>query len=349
MVAANLAFNIICWSLSILYLGLSVTSLLQLMTLLKNFMNYDVHNDGDNNDNNAQVNTSAGGNKYINCNKCSSSGQILYPYTIQQKIHYVVLLLCSLRVAFFTVAVHVWDPQEGIVVSDRVAFYTLDEFATILFFTLTSILALFWTELYFISVEKTALYLGLVRPTVMFLNLAVLVGISVNCYYVSTSNFSTTHVDYLYYEYSILVAVMFFVSAIFFAFFSRRTAAELEMAPIYFSARLNRIYRLEGLAAVNIVALIARGVVLIVMTGKKVTISGTFHLTLFVSYYMFLEWAPILIAQLFYMVPNEGINEAAGDDDLFYRDDVSNDDDGDGDDEAIWERHPLTGYGTNDF
>jgi len=228
----------------------------------------------------------------------------LWPITVQQQIHLIVFLLSSVRVAFFFVAMVAWDPHTGLLQSHKVEFYSLDEFATVLFFTLASVLALFWAELYYISTDKPDSFTSYLKPWTYVIIGAAFIAVAIITALASTTFASDT--DFIFMDYTILVASVYFIGASLFAYYAWAVAAELRQVPIQLSARKNRLGVLRYLAAIVILALVLRAIVLICITGKSVVTQGEAAIVGVFLFYFILELFPLFVILLFYRVEGSG-------------------------------------------
>ena len=224
----------------------------------------------------------------------------IWPMTVQQQIHLIVFLLACVRAAFFFIAISAWNSSTGLVESRKIEFYSLDEFATVLFFTLASVLALFWAELYYISTDVAATFVDVVRPLTYVINGAAYVAVAIITYLVSTSY--GKDVDYIFMDYTILAATVYFIAAGMFAYYAWAVAAELKEVPIQLPARKNRLSVLRQLSLIVILALVVKAGVLITITGRSVRTESPTSLVAVFLYYAVLELFPLLIVLLFYRV-----------------------------------------------
>jgi len=224
----------------------------------------------------------------------------IWPLTVQQQVHLVIFLLSILRIAFFSVSLYAWDPYEGEVISDKVAFYTLDEYATVLFFTLTSILALFWAELYYISKDSAYEFNNVIKPLTYVLNVLAFIGVAIVAYFVSTDY--DDDIDYIFLQFTIIIATIYFLAAIIFAYYAHVASIELKTVPIQLSARRNRLGLLRILGLVMILALVIKAAIIITVTGKELITTSDEALSLVFLYYFFLEIFPLSVVLLFYKV-----------------------------------------------
>jgi hypothetical protein len=225
---------------------------------------------------------------------------LFIPKTVQLKVHLLVFILCCLRAAFFGVAISSWNPSNGIIDSGKIAFYSLDEFGTMLFFSLTSILALFWAELYYISIDEVLTFTELVRPVTYILNIAAYVVVGVCIYLVA--EMYTDEVDYVFIQYSVAVAVVYLIAAIIFGYYAVSAGQELNLVPIQLSARRSRMRTLKLLAIICISALIIRAVLVILLAGHRIETTTQRAQILVFFYYFLLELIPIITAAIFYKV-----------------------------------------------
>lgn len=212
----------------------------------------------------------------------------------------LVFILCAIRAAFFFVSIRSWDSDTGVVVSNKVAFYSLDEFATVLFFTLTSILALFWAELYYISIDKIHIFTNIVRPLTYLLNLAAFITIAI-CLYLVTVSYEDD-ADYVYIQYSMLIAITYLLSAAIFGYYAHAAAHELKQVPMQLSARKSRLHTLKVLAVICISALVIRPVVVLALTNHSLRTDSSLTVGLFFLYYALLELLPTIATVVFYRV-----------------------------------------------
>ena len=244
----------------------------------------------------------------------------LWPITVQQQIHLIAFLLSSVRAAFFFVAMIAWDSRDGLIQSHKVEFYSLDEFATVLFFTLASVLALFWAELYYISTDKPDSFTSVLKPWTYVINGAAYIAVVIITALASTS--FAEDADFIFMDYTILAATVYFIAAAMFAYYAWAVASELKDVPIQLSARKNRLGVLRYLAVIVILALLLKSVILIFITGKSVVTEGDAAVVGVFLYYFVLELFPLFVILLFYRV------EGSGDSDEFYISQSSFDEDG---------------------
>jgi Protein of unknown function (DUF1084) len=314
---SDYAFDCILWSLSSLYVLLGTVSLVQFIrlhvrddestlrcdrpfcTVLYDTVLY-------------ALNTMSLMNNSSCSYSISTKYSLFWPATVQQQVHMIIVLLCAVRTAFFFVAVAAWDPYTGEVDADKVAFYSLDEFATVFFFNLTSALALFWAELYYISTEDQATFTTYVRPVTYFINIAALVGAALCSYYVSTTY--SDDINYIFYQYTILVATVYFLSAIMFGYYAYVAAAEIKQVPVQLSARRSRLSLLRWLGTICISALIIKASIVIYLTGQTIPTTSNAALACVFLYYFFLELFPLVTVLIFYRIETPEAEEAGDDD-----------------------------------
>ena len=55
----------------------------------------------------------------------------VWPATVQEQVHLILSFFSIFRVIFFCVAIDAWNSYEGEVVSEKVLFYSMDEFSTV--------------------------------------------------------------------------------------------------------------------------------------------------------------------------------------------------------------------------
>jgi Protein of unknown function (DUF1084) len=186
------------------------------------------------------------------------------------------------------------------VVSSKVEFYSLDEFSSTLFFSLTLILALFWAELYYISVDRADVFVWWVRPIANLVIMSAFVAVSVCSYIVSTSY--ANDVDYVFLQYTVLITTIYLVAAVMFAYYAYVAAAELTNVPIGLSARKDRLSTLRVLAVICISALILKAGVLIYLNGREIETVSTTMLVCVYMYYFLCELFPMCVILAFYRV-----------------------------------------------
>lgn len=250
---------------------------------------------------------------------------------MQQKVHSLVVFLCSLRTAFFVVSVDAWNPDKGIVVSEKVAFYFLDEFSTVAFFSLTSVLALFWAELYYLAIDMPYIFVNIVKPLTYFLNLVAYTVVTV--YYCLTYVYYSVDTDYVYLRYSLLIAIIFIFSALMFTYFAYAASHELNKVSMQLTARRSRVRALKILAAICITSLLIRPILLLMMTKQRLQTDTGPEIAMFIAYYLVLELLPILITMNLYRVE---ITDNTG---------APEEEDEDEDDEGGDEHAPMVGSG----
>ena len=247
MVTSNVGFDSVCWSLVSSYGIGAIIAIIQLSRL----------------------------NKRDEGTLCSTG--CFLPTTVQHFVHLIILILCSVRVAFFVCAIKSWDPYLGQIVNSKVEFYSLDEFSSALFFSLTSILALFWAELYYISIDRADVFIWYVRPATNIFIMIAFAAVSICSWLVSKSY--ATDVDYVFLQYTVLITIIYLLAAIMFAYYAYVAAAELHKVPIVLSARINRLTSLRLLAVICISSLILKASTLIYLNGREIETVSKWMLT----------------------------------------------------------------------
>ena len=196
----------------------------------------------------------------------------------------------------------------------KVEFYSLDEVSNILFFSLASVLALFWAELYYISIDRAETFTCIVRPVTYALNGIAIIGvITLSC--IVSKNFSSD-VDYVFVQFAILVTITYLIAAIMFTYYAYMSALELEKVPLPMIARRDRLFSLRMLACVTIVALILKASAVLYMNGKSVATDTVVSLFLVFVYFVFCEILPVCIILVFYRVDSWNGESSSGRSDI---------------------------------
>lgn len=110
--------------------------------------------------------------------EASLSHLSIYPKTIQHQIHLIIFSISFFRITFFIVAMNSWNVKLGEIKSNKLLFYSADEYATALYFSLTSLQSLFWAELYYISIQQLTIYTNFVKPITYLVNALTLIAIA---------------------------------------------------------------------------------------------------------------------------------------------------------------------------
>lgn len=241
---------------------------------------------------------------------------IFYPSSIQQQVHLTISLFSIIRISYFVVAIYAWDPSYGEVSYDKVAFYSLDSTATILFFTLACVLSLFWAELYYISRNDVDEYNLIIKPTVYIINVLAFVSVGI-CSYLVKLNLASD-IYYTFRWFTIIICVCYIIAAVTFTYYANATANELKQVPVHLATRRHRLSQLRFLGFIVISALIVKACILFSVSGRSIpTVTAKSIISVFL-YYFGLEIVPVSATLLFYRV--EPLNNTAADCD----DDVSN-------------------------
>ena len=198
-------------------------------------------------------------------------------------------------------------------------FYSLDEISNTLFFSLTSILALFWAELYYISIDRADIYHCIVRPVTYAMNTIAIAGVIVCS--ILVGKYYENDVDYIFLQYTILITTTYMFAAIMFSYYAYVAALELECVPLPISARRNRLFSLRLLACISIFALGLKASATVYMTGRSVSTNSAVSLFLVYFYFFFCEILPICVILTFYRVETMN-NETAEDKDNDFYDNV---------------------------
>ncbi len=195
-----------------------------------------------------------------------------------------------------------WDESQGSIISNQLLFYTLDEAATVLFFSLACVLALFWAEVYYISIDKLKVLKYFVRPLIYCINIFALLVVCICSYLESIA--SPNKEMHSYPQYSLMLGVVYTVGAFLFAIFGYRSARELNQVPIEVATRKERMRVLTTLSLIFVSTLVTRAVILILLSFRRDQSRHISRIELFIMlvFYVVLELVPLLFALDFYRV-----------------------------------------------
>lgn len=221
------------------------------------------------------------------------------PTTVQKQVHYFVVILTLSRFAFFLVTIFSWSTTKGEITRNKITFYGLDEFSTVIFFSLTCVLALFWAEVYYIAVDHIYDFRNVIRPVIYLINIAAYITIGISCYLASAEDSDT---DYIYLQYSIQISVLYITAAGIFGFYAYQAASQLNLVPTAIVTRKERTEALSNLTFVFIFALLVRAILILVMTDKTIETLSIISVVLMFAYYVLLELVPTIFAVIFYRV-----------------------------------------------
>jgi hypothetical protein len=220
--------------------------------------------------------------------------------TIQKKVFFIAVLLGFMRAAFFILVRFSWDSDSGEVANNKLLFYVFDETSTILFFSLTSILILFWAEVYYISVDDIATFHYILKPAIILLNIAAYIAVAI-CSYLVIDDY-TTETDYMFSEYSILIAIVYIVAAVMFTMYTWKTIKELSIIPLQVSTRNERTRVLLTISCVFILSLCARSIAALMLSNKSLDTSDVWIVSLIILYYILFDYLPVCVAIIFHRV-----------------------------------------------
>jgi hypothetical protein len=213
-------------------------------------------------------------------------------------VQFVVTFLTATRASFFLVAIFAWDESAGEVNRYRGAFYSLDELATIAFFSLACVLALFWAEVYYIAIDQVREYRYLIRPMTYAINVGAYIAV-IGCAYAAVHSSNDTSA-YIYWNFSLLVAILFVLSALVFTFFAYKAATEISSIPVHMSTRQERTEELSRIFTIFILALVARAACLLLMSNDDLITDTSLGIVLVAAYFVLLELVPAIFAIVFY-------------------------------------------------
>jgi hypothetical protein len=169
---------------------------------------------------------------------------------------------------------------------------------------LTTILALFWAEVYYISIDDHEFYTNVVKPATYFVNFLAIICAAVLSYAINSS--SHVDIDYMFQQVIIFTATIYFVAAGIFAGYTFLAGSEFKTAPLQIVARKHRLHLLRLLAIMLITVLIIKASILIYLTGKNLPMETTSDLLLVFFYFFLLEVLPLSIVLLYYWASDNG-------------------------------------------
>jgi hypothetical protein len=224
----------------------------------------------------------------------------LWPSTIQLQVHIITLLFSGCRVSFFIVALYAWDYEIGEVVKDKLLFYTFDEIATILYFTLAAVITLFWAELYYISKNMESQYYNFVRPGVYFVIFIAFAGISICTWLVKAD--SSNDVYYIFKQYAYIISGTYLVIATFLTYYTLAVVGELKNVPVHLTQRRTRLRLLRYLGMIIISSLVVKALIVFLISGHTLPENTVMSVALVFFYYLLLELFPTVAILIFYRV-----------------------------------------------
>lgn len=180
----------------------------------------------------------------------------------------------------------------------RGAFYSLDELSTIAFFSLACVLALFWAEVYYIAIDQVTEYRYLIRPMTYAINVGAYIAV-IGCAYAAVHSSNDTSA-YIYWNFSLLVSILFILSALVFTFFAYKAAMEISSIPVHMSTRQERTEELSRIFTIFILALVARAACLLLMSNDDLITDTSLGIVLVAAYFILLELVPAIFAIVFY-------------------------------------------------
>lgn len=220
------------------------------------------------------------------------------PDTVQKKYLILIFLIALIRVSFFGLATFSWDSQKGEIKSNKVLFYSLDEFATVLFFSIVCLLTLFWAEIYYLAIDHIEEFKNRIRPITYLINVLAYFAIIICC--IIASKFHSDYTNYIYAQYSIIISCIFLFGAMFFSYFTYKSSQELIQIPIPLSERKEKTRKLKSLAYIFIFSLVVRSILILIMTGKSLKTTSFISRLLASLYYLFLELIPLTVGLNYY-------------------------------------------------
>lgn len=258
-----------------------------------------------------------------------------FPRTIQRQVQAMVAFLTAARTVFFVVAIFAWDSALGEVDKYRGAFYSLDELATIAFFSLVCVLALFWAEVYYIAIDQVQEYKNLIRPMTYAINIGAYIAV-IGCAYAAV-HASSEASSYIYWNFSLLVSILFGLAALIFTFFAYKAASEIAAIPVHLTTRQERTEELSRIFSIFILALLARAACLLLMSNDDLSTDSTLGIVLLALYFVLLELLPVVFAIIFYRTTTyEGKGIGVYSQRIRFEDVMA----------SLEETEPLTGNGT---
>jgi hypothetical protein len=265
-----------------------------------------------------------------------STLQCWFPRTIQRQVQVMVAFLTATRTVFFVVAIFAWDSALGEVDNYRGAFYSLDELATIAFFSLACVLALFWAEVYYIAIDQVQEYKSLIRPMTYAINIGAYIAV-IGCAYAAV-HASSEASSYIYWNFSLLVSILFGLAALIFTFFAYKAASEIAVIPVHLTTRQERTEELSRIFSIFILTLLARAACLLLMSNDDLSTDSTLGIVLLSLYFVLLELLPVVFAIIFYRTTTyEGKGIGVYSQRIRFEDVMA----------SLEETEPLSGNGTN--
>lgn len=230
------------------------------------------------------------------------SGMQCYPWTTQKLIHVLIFFAAFVRTLFMAFLALRWDIEEGTLKSqdcfERILFYITDELPSILFFTSSCSVILFWSELYYISIDQPTIFSGIIQPLVITVNTVVYICLIIFwiLYGTSWSHFD----DYVKNTYSYFIAILYFLTSFALFWFGRNATLELREAPIELSLRQQKLCEVGTTTGVCAVTLSVKAYILLMISNKPIYLNSQLKILEVILYFLFLEVLPEFILLYFY-------------------------------------------------
>eukprot|EP00607_Mallomonas_marina_P006367 CAMPEP_0182425828 /NCGR_PEP_ID=MMETSP1167-20130531/12316_1 /TAXON_ID=2988 /ORGANISM="Mallomonas Sp, Strain CCMP3275" /LENGTH=217 /DNA_ID=CAMNT_0024606847 /DNA_START=277 /DNA_END=927 /DNA_ORIENTATION=+ len=214
------------------------------------------------------------------------------------------MILASCRTVFCYLAYEVWDPSTGLVThsslsADIISFHLLDDLSHLLFFSLSSLLTLFWAEVVYTAVDREgdAFRQSGLRLWISLTNAAAYCALLLSSA-VEVDGVDREDTHYMHDPSAVAISVLYLTTALCLVYYTRAANTELRQVPVELEVRRQRTFHLDLLSGAVGTSLLLGAVAMIVFDNQSLTLGGvplSLTLSLILLYFLLLEIFPLAV------------------------------------------------------
>ena len=202
-----------------------------------------------------------------------------------------------MRFAECIVAVSAWSYEDGHWKASFYAVYVLDSLSSLLFFTLSCVLSMFWAEMYHISEDSPTAFRNILVPLTTLLNIGMLTSIILFWYSADSSWSSGSYSDG---SYPYIVLSFYIIGALLLLYYSHKATNELGTAPVDIALRTERLSSIKFLSTIVVIALIGRGILLMIIVNSDISIHSAVSWIIAFLWFVCVDYTPLSLCLYHY-------------------------------------------------
>lgn len=223
-------------------------------------------------------------------------------WTMQKWIHVLIVLITICRM-FFTLAIGSFnwcDVSSGSLSEqcDRNVYYITEQTPNLCFFSLCTLLVVFWAEVYYNAIDQRFQIEYTVKPIAKGLN-AILYLFQIGLWWFYATTW-TKERHYVSYAYAVLTSLSFLILCVAFVCYGYLAHAQMRLIPVELMIRMRKLKQVAMVTSVWTSCFTLRSIILLLLSVQQQQLHERFSWMVIAVYFGLLEVIPCLLILYYY-------------------------------------------------